>query len=106
MINWIERLPAYSGSGLLLVADGGATNCRVAICDPDGTMRGYFKAHGRPTNARAVGEAAAAANLVFTVEAALADAGVSATEIETALITSASVDTEARSAYLSASLDN
>lgn len=104
MINWIERLPAYTGSGLLLAADGGATNCRVVICDPDGTMRGYFKAHGRPTNARAVGEAVAAANLVFTVESAIADAGVRSSEIETALITSASVDTDARSALLSGSL--
>lgn len=98
MINWIDRLPPYSGAGLLLVADGGATNCRVAICSADGTLIGYHKAHGRPTNARVIGEAAAGENLVFTANAAMRSAGVSTADIETCLITSASVDTLARAA--------
>lgn len=94
MVNWIERLPSYRGTGLLLVADGGATNCRVAIASPDGSLLGFGYAHGRPTNSRAVGNEAAVDNLRVTVSMAVEEAGVDPAEIETCLITSASIDTD------------
>ena len=100
MINWITATPRRDRDGLLVVVDGGATQSRVAIAAPDGTLHGF--ATGQPTNARSVGLRQAAANLADTLRRALDEGTADAGDVAYALITSAAVDTMDQSENLAA----
>lgn len=86
----------------MVVVDGGATHCRVAVVTEDGELLGYGS--GGPTNARAIGDEPATSNLVTTIAAALVDGSVDAAAVVYCLVTSASVDTLAHAERFSAAV--
>jgi N-acetylglucosamine kinase-like BadF-type ATPase len=88
MINWWDRLPTMDPVATFAVVDGGATHCRVAICNRQGELLSYAVAG--PTNPRSVGDARALATLVTAIDEALQQSSV---PIELCLVTTAGMDT-------------
>jgi N-acetylglucosamine kinase-like BadF-type ATPase len=88
MINWWDRLPAMDPVETFAVVDGGATHCRVAVCNRRGELLSYAEAGS--TNARAVGDAKATTTLVAVIEEAVSKL---AAPIGLCLVTTAGMDT-------------
>ncbi len=91
MINWWDRLPNMDRVETFAVVDGGATHCRVAICNRQGELQAYATAG--PTNARAVGDARASTTLVAAMEQAVNQRGPGSAPIDLCLVTTAAMDT-------------
>lgn len=98
-VDWLRSMPEFPDVSTVVVVDGGGTRSRAAVASGDGALLGY--AEGGPTNARAVGDEAASANVAKVVADALdAGPGKGRPEVSAVLVTSASVDTEDHAAVL------
>lgn len=98
-MDWLRSIPRFDDVATVVVVDGGGTGSRAAVATAAGELLGY--AEGGPTNSRSAGDDDAAEHLRAVIAGALAAAArpLSPTAV---LVSSASVDTSAHAAVLTA----